>query len=292
MNPKVSIILVNYNGFNDTVECVESLLKLKYKQFDMIVVDNGSTISPTEGQMDFLKTNCVYIENRNNTGFSGGNNVGIQYAVDQGAEYVLLLNNDTVVEPDFLDILVCAALTREKVGIVGGKIKYYSEPDKIWYGGGGYNRENGYVWHERYNQTDTGNTGEVKEETFVTGCLMLIPVSVLDKVGLLDESFFLYAEDTEFCCRVLSKGYKIWFCEDAVIYHKVSASTGADSFASTYYSTRNILMVAKKYCKNIRLCYKKYGILWMKKIIKGQLKIAPVFKGWRDYKKGITGPLS
>lgn len=288
--PKVSIILVNFNGYEDTVECVKSLQNIKYDDYEIIVVDNGSTKKTSQDNVDFLVQNTTYIQSKENLGFSGGNNIGIKHAIENGTDYTLLLNNDTTVDIDFLSVLVDAAMKEERVGIVGGKIKYYSNPKMIWFGGGGYNDENGYVWHERYNQLDEGNTGEVTEQQFITGCLMLIPVDVIRDVGMLDEKFFLYAEDTEYSCRVRRAGYKLFFCENAIIYHKVSASTGPGSFTSTYYSVRNTLYVAEEYCRSMRKCYRYYGLLWLKKILRKNIKLMPVLRGYIDYKKRIYGP--
>ena len=291
MMPKVVIILVNYNGFTDTVDCLKSLKLVNYPNNEIIVVDNGSTVVPDPEDIRYIRENALLLESNSNLGFSGGNNIGIKEALNLAADYILLLNNDTVVEPDFLIELVKVAEKKKNVGIVGGKIKYYSAPDIIWFGGGSYDDNSGYVWHERYNQQDEGNTGDVIEQSFITGCLMLIPVGVIRKVGTLSEEFFLYAEDTEFSCRVRHAGYKLWFCENVVIYHKVSASTGAGSYQSTYYSVRNTLFVAKRYCHSMMQCYRTYGFLWAKKIIKGKMKLKPTIRGVFDYWRGLTGPL-
>ena len=288
---KVSIILVNYNGFSDTVECIESIKKNTYSNYELIVVDNGSTEKPTTSDLNAIKETSIFIPLEKNIGFSGGNNVGIRYAIEHGSDYVLLLNNDTVVERHFLTQMVNAAQKKNDLGVIGGKIKYYSNPDKIWFGGGGFDESNGYVWHKRYNQTDDQGGNDIIEQSFLTGCLMLIPIPIINTVGLLDEKFFLYCEDTEFSCRVRKHGFKLWLCEDAVIYHKVSASSGANSYITTYYSVRNTLYVGRMYCNNMRALYQKYFVLWIKKVLKRQLKIRPIIRGIIDYKMGKKGQI-
>lgn len=291
MKPSVFIILVNFNGYEDTIKCIESLKNINYANYDIVVVDNGSTVQPTNQQINYLKNNVILLEMKSNLGFSGGNNIGISYAKKHGAEFVLLLNNDTTVEKNFLSILVQTALSNADAGIVGGKIRYYSEPNKIWFGGGTYNFDNGFVNHQRMNELDENSSSKIKEITFMTGCLMLIPINVIDNIGLLDESFFLYAEDAEFSCRVLKKGYKIIYCEDSIIYHKVSSSTKAGSFNSQYYNVRNNLYVAKKYCNHIFKSYRTLGMFWIKLVLKRRMNLMPVLRGWLDYSRGITGSI-
>lgn len=291
MKPSVFIILVNFNGYEDTIKCIESLKNISYVNYDIVVVDNGSTVQPTNQQINYLKNNVILLDMKTNLGFSGGNNIGISYAKMHGAEFVLLLNNDTTVEKNFLSILVQTALSNADVGIVGGKIRYYFEPNKIWFGGGTYDFDNGFVNHQRMNELDENSSTKIREITFMTGCLMLIPITVIDNIGLLDESFFLYAEDTEFSCRVLKKGYKIIYCEDSIIYHKVSSSTKAGSFNSQYYNVRNNLYVAKKYCNNIFKSYRTLGLFWIKLLFKRKMNLLPILRGWLDYSRGITGPI-
>ena len=245
--PSVAIIIVNYNGTEDTIECVKSLNKINYDNYKIFVIENGSSKKPSKEQIDYLKGKVVYIESAENLGFSGGNNIGIRKALEMGFDYVLLLNNDTTVEPDFLHILINAATDKSNVGIVGGKIVFYGKPSYLWYGGGYLNEKSGGGSHERWNELNPPDTGDIREVTFITGCLMLIPIEVVKKVGLLSEEYFLYAEDTDFCYKVIKAGYKLWFCENTLVYHKVSASTGATSAMTQYYMVRNVLYLTKKY---------------------------------------------
>lgn len=126
--PSVAIIIVNYNGIEDTIECVKSLNKINYDNYKIFVIENGSSKKPTKEQIDYLKGQTVYIESAENLGFSGGNNIGIRKAIENEFDYVLLLNNDTTVEPDFLSILIGVATKKDNAGIVSGKIAFYSKP--------------------------------------------------------------------------------------------------------------------------------------------------------------------
>lgn len=125
--------------------------------------------------------------------------------------------------------------------------------------------------------------------TFITGCLMLIPIEVVKKVGLLSEEYFLYAEDTDFCYKVLEAGYKLWFCENTLIYHKVSASTGATSATTQYYMVRNVLYLTKKYRTDYHKVNARFTYQTIKDVIRGRKQFAPVKCAYRDYLKGNMG---
>lgn len=287
--PGVAIILVNYNGFKDTVECVESLCKVDYPNYRIVVVDNGSNRKPDKSQIKYLRKYTHYISLNKNLGFSGGNNVGVQWALNNGYQYVLLLNNDTTVNPQFLNVLIHTAESQEKVGIVGGKILFYQPPHRIWFGGGMLNKKYGNGSHERYNQINTADTGNTRRVTFLTGCLMLIPRNVIFDVGLLDEKYFLYAEDTDYCCRVMNKGYNLWFCDSSLIYHKVSASTGEGSARTQYYMIRNSLYLSRKYFEHYRLVHLRLFFRTLKDVIRGRKQVKPVMIAIVHYFKGVKG---
>lgn len=289
MNKKVEIIIVNFNGFSDTVECLESLENINYDNYGIIVVDNGSTEKPTIQQQNYISANSFYIETGSNLGFSGGNNIGIEKAKELRADYVLLLNNDTIVEPDFLAYMVAAAECHDNVGMIGGRIRYYDQPDTLWYAGGYFDERTGAVGHFKSDRIDDGGNHRTSEVTFVTGCLALIPMPVIERVGVLNESYFLYAEDTDYCARVISDGFKLYYCEDAVIYHKCSATTGKNSYGRTYYMTRNNLEISRKFLKYPLRGYLCYSWRTLKDVLRGRSKIKPVIHGYHDFIKQIKG---
>lgn len=223
--PRVAIIVVNWNRRDDTLECLDSLTKVHYSNYRVIMVDNGSTDGSAEAVRQRFQ-NVVIIEAGENLRFAGGNNLGLKDVLAEGDDYCLLLNNDTTVHPDFLNHLVAAAQTDERIGLVGPKILYHHRPDVIWFAGGVLKPAWGYVRHYGLRQLDDGRFDERLTVSFLTGCCLLIRREVLEKIGLLDEGFYLYSEDADFCLRAVKAGYKLIYEPEARIYHKVSQSTG------------------------------------------------------------------
>lgn len=303
-SPLVSIVILNWNGLKDTIECLESLEKIDYSNYKIIVVDNnseGNDAGILEKKYRNYKYNKNYINvirSKKNLGFGGGNNMGIRTILEEGkSKYILLLNNDTVVEPNFLKELVKTAENNSRLGIVGGKILYYNKPNKIWYAGGKLDllRGSGYHFFQgKINQSEI--SGEI-DVTFITGCLMLIKKELFKKIGLLPEEYFLSVEDVDFCYNVISQGYKLKVNLNSKIYHKVSVSKGGEnSVIDDYYVTRNRIYFMLRKIKN-----KKYLIPFMvfflfsriiiffKFLIKGKgKKIWMMFRGIKD---GLTGNL-
>ncbi|MCQ2390809.1 MAG: glycosyltransferase [Kiritimatiellae bacterium] len=237
-----AVIIVNYRQPVLTEQTVASLRKADgFARLAVYVVDNGSN----DGSYERLQTSCAdcfIFSGGANLGFSGGNNVGIRAALAAGAKWVLLLNNDTEVEPGFLVPLLDAA--KDGRTIVTPKIVYADDPTKVWYAGGYVRRCRGGFYHV----TEQEGEERPKEVSFASGCCMLIPATFFRECGLLDESFFLYYEDAELCLRASRNGYRIWYVPQSVIRHKVSASTGGeDSPLAVYYGTRNRLELLRRY---------------------------------------------
>lgn len=250
MQPKVSIIIVNYNGINDTLECLNSLKSLSYPNCEVIVVDNASQDASSALNKiynDF--PNVKIISLGQNLGFAGGNNIGIDYALkQQKAEYVLLLNNDTTVAPDFLKKMIEVGESDKKIGVVGAKIYYYNDRTRIWYNGGHFSWTDGGE-HEECNQIDANqNDAKIKPTNFITGCAILIKAETILNISLMDESFFMYYEDIDWSLRAKEAGYNIVVATDAHIWHKVSRSTvEMGEPKRQYYHIRNALLLAKKH---------------------------------------------
>lgn len=248
--PSVYIIIVNWNGFEDTYECIKSVLNILYNNYTIIVVDNGSDRNESEGLARRF-TEVIALRSETNLGFAGGNNLGIKYALGKGADYILLLNNDTIVEKDFLDILVNNASENQNIGLAVPKINYYSDPSKVWYAGGYINKFRGVALTEGSGKSDSKYT-EDKFVTFATACCLLIDKRVINDIGLMDESYFLYLEDADYCIRSYKCGYKILFVAQSKIYHKINKSTTKENnYVPLYYNTRNRLTFIKKFYKNI-----------------------------------------
>lgn len=232
----VYIILVNYNGINDTINCIDSLSKIKYDNYKILVVDNASR----DGSVKKIKDkNIELIELKENIGFAGGNNKGIEVALKENADYVLLLNNDTEVEPYFLNHLVDRAEKDKSIGCVGGKIYYFDNKNIIWFAGGKINRFTGKTHHIGADEIDKGMYDVPMEQDYITGCMMLVRTSVFRKTGFMKDTYFLYYEETDWCVRMRNDGYKLIYEPNAVIYHKVSNSTKNINEVVKYYYDRN-----------------------------------------------------
>jgi hypothetical protein len=241
----VGVIVLNWNGGDDTLACLASLARLDYPAFEVVVVDNGST----DGSVPAVRRRfpeAVLLLNGENLGYTGGNNVGLLHVLDRGLDYALLLNNDTEVAPDFLRILIEAAEADPAVGIAGPMIYYYDRPAVIWSAGGAIDWRRGRTWMVGLDEQDTGQFGtEPREVDFVTGCALLVKREVLERVGLLDERFFAYYEETEWCVRARRAGFRVIHVPRAHIWHKISPVAQADSPLVHYYMTRNRLLFLK-----------------------------------------------
>ena len=243
--PHVTIIVLDWNAAEDTIECVQSLEKITYSNCQIYLVDNHSD----DDSVQILKSRfpqLPLIQTSKNLGFAGGNNVGINRALDTQTDYILILNNDTMVEEDFLEPLVQSAESDNTVGIVGGKILHYHNRDRIWYAGGRINWIRGSGFGYGQDQLDTGKYDKEKSVSFITGGMMLIKLSLLETIGLINEDYFLYLEDTDYCIRDRRKGYQLVYNPNSRIYHKRDIDSAR--YATTlYYSTRNRLILMARY---------------------------------------------
>jgi hypothetical protein len=237
--PRVAIVIVNYKGRDDTLECLRSLSRLSYPAWDVFLVHQP----PDDGTADAVRASFGWvrqIENRENNGFAGGNNVGIRAALALGADYLFLLNNDTVVEPGLLEPLVALAEGDPRIGVVGPKMLYHDPSNVVWSAGGGVD------WRGRATRWGDGEPdrpgGEPRDVDYIVGCGLLVKREVLERVGLLDERYFLYFEETALCARVREAGYRVVYQPAARLWHKVSRSTGAESDLTLYYMRRNVLL--------------------------------------------------
>ena len=247
---KVFVILLNWNNWHETRECLESLEKLDYVNAEIVIVDNGSTNGDGEKIQEFFLVPKPYtphlIFNDANLGFAGGNNVGIKYALERGAHYVMLLNNDAIAAPDFLTNLVRAAESDSSYGILGSRIYQYGT-DEVAFDGGRVNQ-----WLTKGEHIISTGTVLVdidqdcpREVDYITGAAMLVRGEVIKKIGLMREEYFLYYEDVDWCLRARKAGYKCALVSTSKVWHKVSTTTKEGSPSYIYYHTRNALMLAK-----------------------------------------------
>lgn len=258
---KIYIVILNYNGWEDTIKCVKSLEKVKdtkdYK-VEVLVIDNASKNDSVKKIREALP-HVNMIENPVNLGFSGGCNEGMRYALDNGADYVLLLNNDTVVDPDFL-FEMFKSVQKDGVGGVVPKIYFekgneyhkakYKESELgkiIWYAGGIMDWGN-LIGHNRgVDEVDHGQFDSEQVTELATGCCFLIRSQVLANVGLFDDKYFLYYEDADLTERIKRAGYRIMYQPKAVIWHKNAGSSGSGSILQDYYITRNRMLFGMRY---------------------------------------------
>lgn len=242
----MGIILLNWNGYQDTVDCLHSLESLTYPNYKVFVVDNASTDSSFSLLMEEIESGKLnlsisLIQSGGNLGFAGGNNVGILQAYQSGCEYIWLLNNDTEAHPDSLTPLVAEMEKDQKIGIIGSKIYYYNS-DVIWYAGGEVNEWLGSVNHPGLRERDQGQFARQREVGFVTGCSLLLRRELIDTVGLMREDYFLYYEETDWNIRARQQGWKVVYCPASIIYHKVSLASGGEQNIAPYvdyYDIRN-----------------------------------------------------
>lgn len=246
--PAVAIIVLNWNGKEDTLECLQSLQKLSYPNYRTVVVDNGSSDDSVTAIRSLFPKSMV-IENGSNAGYAGGNNVGIKWALDHAFDYILLLNNDTFVATNLIDIFVSAATARADAFIYGAKIFFADRPNILWFAGGRWVSKNLAFTHLGYGKPDSTEYSVVREVDYITGCALFASASSFEIVGLLDDNFFLTFEETDWCYRARKEGFRCVVIPEAVLWHKVSSSFGGStSPLATYFMFRNKLLWARSHC--------------------------------------------
>jgi len=293
--PKVSVIILNWNGWQDTLECLESIYQISYSNYDVVLVDNNSTDDSIEkiknyckGQLEIEskylsyqrknkpitiieykeeevktinsqnysliieanKTKILYlIKNPKNYGFAKGNNIGIDYALKiLDPDYILLLNNDTVVDPEFMLELVLTGESNDKIGFVGAKTYFYNHENVLQAAGGGdVDFKHGIVNEIASNIVDNGDYDSYIEIDFVGGVCLMCKRGVIDTIGLLNPLYFMYWEDVNWCLKGLKYGYKSVYAFKSRIWHKYGTSSESDF--KIYYLNRNRIYTIKEYAE-------------------------------------------
>ncbi|MCG6535034.1 MAG: glycosyltransferase family 2 protein [Syntrophales bacterium LBB04] len=244
MPPKIYVVILHWKNILCLAECLASLDKVTYDNIEVIIVNNGP--DDLSDINKHLKLKVQTLKSPSNVGFARGNNLGIKEALKNRADYVLLLNDDTVVFPDFLSILVGAGESNPDAGMLGPKIFYFDEPGKIWFSGSSFDTRTCMITTHGSDQIDEDDSFEPVISDYITGCALLIKKAVIEKIGLLDESFFLYWEDVDWGLRAKKAGLKNFVVPHSRIWHKVSVSTGGmDSPIRAYHKTRSHLLMAK-----------------------------------------------
>lgn len=297
MSPSVFIVIVNWKGWQDTIECLESLLKNDYINFRVVVIDNYSEDESYEKLLEWCRgrDRFIIIQTKENLGFAGGNNVGIKYALDNDAEYLLLLNNDTLVTNVFLSSLIKTAKAEDS-GITGCKILHHSD-GRIWYLGGKMSWLRGGAYHPGKGRPDRKIAKKPFEVDFVTGCMMLIKREVFREIGILDESYFLYNEDTDYCLRASRAGIKMVVDPLTIIYHKERSTDGGWKPYHIYYLIRNKLIFMKRYAPNVATLWTFYSVIGLvgltlsvKWVFQNRFDLISAYlHAVGDFNKGIIG---
>lgn len=228
MPPKVAVILLNWNNLSDTLQCLEQLQRLDYPQacLEIIIIDNGSNDDSATALAQL--SGITFIPSETNLGFAAGSNLGLRHFLAGDAPYALFLNNDTLLPPDFLGILVDWLESHPDCGIVAPKMNFASDHQKIWAAGGKFHRPRILGSLAGLGEPDQGQWDQPRPVDFVPGTCLLLRRSLLQSIGLLDDRFFFYHEDVDFCLRARQAGYSIDYQPASVIYHQVSLSTQND----------------------------------------------------------------
>jgi GT2 family glycosyltransferase len=239
-SPLICCVVVNWNGWRDTVECLNSLERQDYDNLQVIVVDNGST-DDSSRRIHEAHPWVTLLETGSNLGFPMGCNVGTRLAIERGADYVWLLNNDTVSPPDTTTKLLGAALANPKAGAVGTVLHYLQDPSQIQaWGGGRINLWTGYVYHFK-------KPTRFEKNAYLTGASVLLPRRVCEEVGILYEGFFMYGDDSDLCIRIQRAGYELVMAEDTCVLHKEGASSPKRSALIDRYSTTSSMRLLQRH---------------------------------------------
>jgi len=271
------VIVLNWNGWQDTVQCIESLKSLAYPNYEIVVLDNAST-NDSVARIREAHPDVILIETGANLGFAGGNNVGIRYALDKGADYIWLLNNDTKVFENTLEAFVAAGEENQDIGILGSPIYEMNEPEVLQTWGGG--RIN--MWLGRATRCKQGETPD-----YITGASMFVRRTVFNTIGLLDDKFFMYWEDADFSLRAAKHGWKLYVEPRARVLHKESASVGIKSYHQFRMYTESSLYFFDKHSA-CPLLSKSSSILFRltKRLTRFDSSgLRAIYDGVRDYHK-------
>ncbi len=287
----VFISIINFNGRDGTFKCLDSIKKLNTSDFklNVVVIDNGSTEKLNLPQDYLGNIPLKIIAEEKNSGFTGGHNKGIKYALGNGADYILVLNNDVTADPNLISQLIKALDINSKYAITSPKIYFakgfefhkgrYEEKDKgrvFWYAGGIMDWANVIARHRGVDEVDKGQYQNREETDFVTGACFLIKSEVFKKVGIFDNKYFLYYEDSDLSQRIKRAGYKIIYSPDAILWHNNAVSAGGSgSPLQDYYISRNRMIFGLRYAP----------LRSKVALIKESIKLLVVGRQWQ--KKGI-----
>jgi hypothetical protein len=279
---KITAIVLNWNNFQDTVECIFSLKNSLIPLYKIILIDNGSTDNSFELLKNYFSSDetIMLIRNERNLGFAGGVNKGIQIAVQIGSDFIFLINNDAVIERDTILNLVNAFKNDDKIGIAGPRIYYYSRRSRIWQGGGyfSYLKANLKVPEKNLEKEIYKHNTTV---SFLTGCAMLINKECIKEVGLFNEDYFFYYEDADYCLKALRNGFKLVYVPQSKVYHKIN-----DDIKKARTSPFVLFNLARSFIifvySNFSILYFIYAIV-LHFLVYTPYRVYQVIRGSRDF---------
>lgn len=280
-SPHVVVIVLNWNGWADTVACVHSVLQCTYADFDIIVVDNGST-DDSVAQLRHAFPGLTILEIGENLGFAGGNNAGMCHALDHlAAEYIWLLNNDTVVAPDTLALVLSAIQAHPRLAVAGTRIVNFDDDEILQeWGGKRMGLWTGIPW--------PASPG--RPPNFISGASMLLKREALQQCGLFDPAYFFYMEDVDLCFRLTGHGWKLAVADDALVRHKGSASAGARSSFQAYWYRRGLIRLVRTHAPFPWLPI--LGTTFLRLLLAFLARNGPVLRGtWDGFRDGLAEPL-
>jgi GT2 family glycosyltransferase len=294
----VAVVVLSYNGRVDTLDCLASVARIRWSALTPILVDNGSRDGTAEAVASRYPAVCVLRQERN-LGFAEGNNIGVRRALELGADYVFLLNNDTTIAPDTIRRCVDAASSRPDAGAVCPLI-YFAEPSTlVWYAGASFNPYSAHSGRMLgYREVDHGQFGATRETDRAAGAAVLLPSRVLQEVGLLDQALFFLYEDVDWSLRARRAGHRIYVVPEAKVWHRVSATAGGEHAPMiAYYDTRNHVAICRRYAPmgGVAALKREIGILLVhlagtRRARYWSAYLRAVLQGWIDGRRGRLGP--
>lgn len=243
--PLVYIIILNYNGYTDTINCVENIKNINYKNYKIVIIDNAST----DESITILKNkfrDCYIIQSDINNGYAGGNNLGIKFAINNNSDYICILNNDVLVDKNFLRILIEYYLNNTNIGMIGPMILDYYDQKVVQSTGAMVNLYKGNINIINKNEKLNNIEKKIINCDYVGGACILIKTKVISEIGLIPEEYFLFFEETEWCIKAKKLGYKIICNCNSKVMHKGSSSINKVTGLSEYYMARNRILFEKR----------------------------------------------
>lgn len=293
MRPRIAALVVTWNRRDDVIECVESLQQVDSDFLQIYVVDNASE----DGTSVALKNafpSIHLLRSEKNLGFGGGNNLGLTRILNDGADAVFLVNDDVVVAPDALGIMV-SAFNDQSIAVVGPKILVYGTDDLIWAAGAKVDENTGIAIQRHYAETDYGQADQPMDVDYAVGCAMLVRTAIIRQIGKFDIRYYMYYEEAEWCRRIRRSGYRVVYLPDARVWHKVRTREKSRNNAPYYFSRNRLL-----YLKSCGLSEIKIACLAASDILQSALAHAVkgrtheshlMIKGVLDYYAGNFGRL-